>query len=212
MLSRLSKRGLFALTAGAIALGVAGIGSGNAAMAEPKIGEQAPEFVGVDSDGKTRSLTDFAGQIVVLEWTNHDCPFVRKHYGTGNMQALQKQAAADGIAWLSVISSAPGKQGHVSPEQANSIAKDQGASPTAILLDPEGKIGRAYDAKTTPHMYVIDSDGKLLYMGGIDDRPTSNWDDVKGAKNYVVAALDDVASGRQVKTPTSRPYGCSVKY
>jgi hypothetical protein len=128
------------------------------------------------------------------------------------MQALQKKAAADGIVWLSVISSAPGKQGHATPELANSVAAEQGAGPTAIILDPEGTIGRAYDARTTPHMYVIDGEGTLVYMGGIDDRPTASRADVEGAENYVLAALADVAAGRPVQTPTSRPYGCSVKY
>jgi hypothetical protein len=200
------------VAAGAIAVLAGGIGVGETAVASPRVGEPAPAFTGTDSHGNTRSLSDFRGETVVLEWTNRDCPYVRKHYDTGNMQALQKKAAADGIVWLSVISSAPGKQGHATPDLANSVAAEQGAGPTAIILDPEGTIGRAYDARTTPHMYVIDGEGTLVYMGGIDDRPTASRADVEGAENYVLAALADVAAGRPVQTPTSRPYGCSVKY
>jgi peroxiredoxin len=200
------------VAAGAIAVLAGGIGVGETAVASPRVGEPAPAFTGTDSHGNTRSLSDFRGETVVLEWTNRDCPYVRKHYDTGNMQALQKKVAADGIVWLSVISSAPGKQGHATPELANSVAAEQGAGPTAIILDPEGTIGRAYDARTTPHMYVIDGEGTLVYMGGIDDRPTASRADVEGAENYVLAALADVAAGRPVQTPTSRPYGCSVKY
>jgi hypothetical protein len=200
------------VAAGAIAVLAGGIGVGETAVASPRVGEPAPAFTGTDSHGNTRSLSDFRGETVVLEWTNRDCPYVRKHYDTGNMQALQKKVAADGIVWLSVISSAPGKQGHATPDLANSVAAEQGAGPTAIILDPEGTIGRAYDARTTPHMYVIDGEGTLVYMGGIDDRPTASRADVEGAENYVLAALADVAAGRPVQTPTSRPYGCSVKY
>jgi len=214
MLSLLSRRNLLTVAAGAAAMVVAGAGLGfeNTALAAPSIGRPAPAFAGVDTNGKTHTLSDYEGKIVVLEWTNHDCPYVMKHYGSNNMQALQKQATADGVVWLTVISSAPGKQGHVSPAQANQIAAERGAGPTAILLDPEGIIGRAYDARTTPHMYVIDSKGMLVYMGGIDDRPTTDRADVEGAKNYVAAALADVSAGKNVQTPTSRPYGCSVKY
>jgi len=212
MLPYPSRRRLLLAAAGAIAVLTGGIGFGGTAMASPRVGEPAPAFTGIDSDGNTRSLSDYRGETVVLEWTNRDCPYVRKHYDTGNMQALQKKATADGIVWLSVISSAPGKQGYATPELANSVATGQGAGPTAIILDPEGKIGRAYDARTTPHMYVIDGAGTLVYMGGIDDRPTASRADVEGAENYVLAALADVAAGRSVQTPASRPYGCSVKY
>lgn len=214
MHSLVTRRRALTAAAGAaamVAVGV-GVGFGTNAQAAPTIGQPAPAFTGVDSNGKTRSLADFKGKTVVLEWTNHDCPYVMKHYGADNMQALQKQAAADGVIWLTVISSAPGKQGHVSPEEANRIAAERGARPRAIVLDPEGAIGRAYDARTTPHMYVIDGDGTLVFMGGIDDRPTADRADVEGANNYVVAALADVSAGRAVQTPTSRPYGCSVKY
>lgn len=183
-----------------------------AAAAAPAIGEPAPAFSVKTADGGTASLADYAGKVVVLEWTNHDCPYVRKHYGSGNMQALQKQASAEGVVWLTVISSAPGEQGYVPGPEAKRVAEAAGAFPSRILLDPDGVMGRAYAAKTTPHMYVIDKDGRLVYMGGIDDRPTADPDDIKGARNYVAAALADLASGRPVAAASARPYGCSVKY
>lgn len=182
------------------------------ANAAPQVGAPAPAFTATDSNGVTHSLADFRGKTVVLEWTNHDCPFVIKHYATDNMQALQRAATATGVVWLAVISSAPGEQGHVSGAEANRIAAERKAAPTAILLDPDGTVGRAYAARTTPHMYIIDAAGTLVYMGGIDDRPTADKADVPGATNFVRAALDDIAAGRPVATPTSRPYGCSVKY
>jgi peroxiredoxin len=182
------------------------------AAAAPAIGEPAPPFSVKTAGGETRSLADYAGKIVVLEWTNHDCPYVRKHYGSGNMQALQREAAGDGVVWLTVISSAPGEQGYVQGPEAKRIAEKAGAGPSEILLDPEGVMGRAYGAKTTPHMYVIDEDGRLVYMGGIDDRPTADPDDIKGARNYVAAALADLAADRPVAAASRRPYGCSVKY
>lgn len=185
---------------------------GASLQAAPQVGAPAPAWTGVDSNGKSHSLSDFRGKTVVLEWTNHDCPYVMKHYGSDNMQALQRDATANGVVWLAVISSAPGEQGHVSGAEANRIAKERKAAPTATILDPDGTIGRAYGARTTPHMYVIDGNGTLVYMGGIDDRPTADKADVAGAKNFVRAALDDLAAGRAVATQTSRPYGCSVKY
>lgn len=184
----------------------------NAVAAAPVIGQPAPAFTATTADGETRSLADYAGKVVVLEWTNHDCPYVRKHYGSGNMQALQQQASADGVVWLTVISSAPGEQGYVQGPQASKIAENAEAAPSEILLDPEGTMGRAYAAKTTPHMYVIDAEVRLVYMGGIDDRPTTDPDDVKGARNHVAAALADLAADRPVASPSTRPYGCSVKY
>lgn len=181
------------------------------ALAAPQIGQPAPAFRAVDSYGKTRSLADFKGKTVVLEWTNADCPFVKKHYG-GNMQALQKAAAKDGVIWLTVNSAAPGKQGHVDGAGANAIVKAKGAAPAAYLLDPQGTVGRAYAAKTTPHIYVIDRTGKLAYMGGIDDTPTADPADIRTAKNFVTAALSDVKANRAVAVSSSKPYGCSVKY
>lgn len=196
----------------AVAVGLAAAAGPSAAMAAPTVGAPAPAFSATDSNGNDHALADYRGRVVVLEWTNHDCPYVGKHYGAGNMQALQKRATADGIVWLSVISSAPGTQGHVSGAEANGLTESRGAAPTAILLDPDGTIGRAYDARTTPHMYVVDADGTLVYMGGIDDRPTTRQADIAGATSYVTAALSDLAAGRDVQVPTSRPYGCSIKY
>ena len=177
-----------------------------------RIGEPAPDFEGVDSSGKVQRLADYRGKIVVLEWTNHDCPFVRKHYGAGNMQDQQRQAAAQGVVWLSVISSAPGKQGHVSPAEADELTRNRNAQPHAVILDTGGKIGRSYDAKTTPHMYIIDAAGKLVYMGGIDSITSSNPDDISRATQYVHVALQEMAAGKPVSTAVTKPYGCSVKY
>ena len=183
-----------------------------AAPGEPEIGKPAPLFSATDSNGKTHNLADYRGKIVVLEWTNHDCPYVRKHYGAGNMQALQNDAREADIVWLTVISSAPGKQGYVDPAEANKLTASRNAAPHAVLLEPDGAIGKAYGARTTPHMYIIDAEGVLRYKGGIDDKPTSDPADIDGAENYVRAALADLASGSAVRTPVSRPYGCSVKY
>ncbi len=181
------------------------------ALASPVVGQAAPAFRVTDSNGKARSLAEFKGKTVVLEWTNADCPFVKKHYA-GNMQALQKSAAKDGIVWLTVNSGAPGTPGHVDGAGANAIVKAKGAAPTAYLLDATGDVGRAYAAKTTPHMYVVDPAGKLVYMGGIDDTPTADVADIKTAKNYVTAALADLKAKRAVETASAKPYGCSVKY
>ena len=187
------------LTAGAVA-------------AKPEVGQPAPAFSVADTTGKTWSLADLAGKGLILEWTNHDCPYVQKHYGSGNMQALQQEARDAGYVWLSVISSAPGKQGHVSAAEADELTEGRGAAPTAVLLDVDGAMGRAYGAKTTPHMFVIDGAGTLVYMGGIDDRATTDPADVEGAENYVRLALTDLAAGKAVSNPATRPYGCSVKY
>jgi peroxiredoxin len=196
-----------ALVATTVALGLI-----RPAYAMPNTGIAAPDFSLPDSNGKAVSLADFKGKTVVLEWTNHLCPYVGKHYGTGNMQKLQHEAAADGIVWLSIISSAPDTQGYVVGDEANKLTVERKAAPTAVLLDPKGTVGRLYDARTTPHMYIIDATGKLVYMGGIDDTPTADWDDVRTAKNYVRAALDDMAKGRPVANPVTRAYGCTVKY
>lgn len=182
------------------------------ALAAPEIGAPAPAFTGVDTAGKTWTLEALQGQPVILEWTNHDCPYVKKHYETDNMQALQRAATADGYVWLSVISSAPGKQGHVSAAEADALTDARAAAPSAVLLDPEGEIGRAYAARTTPHMFVIDASGTLVYMGGIDDRASTDPADVGGATNYVAAAIAELAAGEPVSEPVTRPYGCSVKY
>jgi peroxiredoxin len=198
------------ITLASIAL-VAAAASG-AARAEVAIGEPAPDFELTASNGQSYSLSGLAGQVVVLEWLNHECPFVRKHYGSGNMQSLQKKYTGQDVVWLSINSSAPGKQGHVTPEQAEKLTAEKGAAPTAVLLDPDGKVGQLYGARTTPHMFVIDADGKLAYNGAIDDRPTPEPADVEGAKNFVAAALDAVLAGRKPETQAVKPYGCSVKY
>jgi peroxiredoxin len=182
------------------------------ATATPQVGKPAPGFTATDTKGESHALSDFRGKTVVLEWTNHGCPYVQKHYDTGNMQALQKEATDDGVVWLSVISSAPGKQGHVSPARADGLTKERDADPTAVMLDPEGEVGRAYDARTTPHMYVIDPEGKLVYMGAIDDQPTARHSSVEGARNYVREALTALENGEEIAEPVTRAYGCSVKY
>lgn len=183
-----------------------------AAWATPVVGELAPDFTIVDSYGEMHTLSDYRGQRVILEWTNHECPYVRKHYGGGNMQALQQEAIEDGTIWLSIISSAPGRQGHISANQANMLTASRGAHPTAVLFDPEGTVGRAYDARTTPHMYIIEPDGILRYMGAIDDRPTARRSSLEGATNYVRVALDELDAGGQVELAETTAYGCSIKY
>jgi peroxiredoxin len=182
------------------------------AAAQAVVGQPAPAFTLVDSNGHTRSLGDFRGKTVVLEWWNYECPFVGKHYGSGNMQRLQKKWTGEGVVWLTVNSSALGKQGHVDGPQANELMKQKGGAPTAVLLDPDGSVGRAYGAKTTPHMFVIDAKGSVVYAGGIDDKPSTDVADIATATNYVEAALEEVTAGRPVAITTSRPYGCSVKY
>ncbi len=182
------------------------------ASAALQVGQPAPAFTGVDTTGKTHSLSDFLGKVVVLEWTNHDCPYVRKHYDAGNMQAQQREATADDVVWLSIISSAPGKQGHVSPVRADELTTSRNAVPTTVLLDESGDIGRAYKARTTPHMYIIDTDGTLAYMGGIDSIPSANPADIGRATQYVPTALAQVMSGKAADPAITRPYGCSVKY
>jgi peroxiredoxin len=180
--------------------------------ASVEIDKPAPGFTLEDSHGRPHSLSDYAGKIVVLEWLNHSCPFVRKHYGTNNMQSLQKTYTERGVVWLSINSSAPGKQGHCTPEKANELSAEHGAAPTAVLLDTDGIVGRLYGARTTPHMFVIDREGSLVYNGAIDDRPSVDPSDVEGATNYVAAALVAVLAGESPEVKTSKPYGCSVKY
>lgn len=184
----------------------------SAAYATAKVGEPAPNFTAVDSNGKSRQLSEFKGKTVVLEWTNDGCPFVKKHYGSDNMQSLQKLATADGAVWLTIISSAPGKQGAVDGAGANKLTASRGAAPTAVLLDPKGEVGQLYDAKTTPHMYIVDAGGKLVYAGGIDDTPSADPDDIATSKNYVKVALAEIKAGKPVSEAVTKPYGCSVKY
>ncbi len=182
------------------------------AHASPQVGKPAPDFSAVDSNGQTQSLSALRGKTVVLEWTNHDCPFVRKHYNADNMQTLQREAADAGVVWLSVISSPPGEQGHVSGEKANDLTKQRSAAPAAVLLDPEGKMARAYTARTTPHMYIISAEGTLLYMGGIDSIPSTRADDLAKATPYFREAMVAVTKGQPVTNAVTRPYGCAVKY
>jgi len=177
-----------------------------------RIGERAPDFTATDSNGKTQKLSDYAGKFVVLEWTNRGCPYTQKQYNSGNMQRLQKEWTAKGVVWLTVVSSAPGKQGYVTADEENAYVKQVTASPTAVILDPDGALGHLYDAKTTPHMFIINPQGILIYNGAIDDKPTTDVADINGAKNYVTLALDEAMAGKPVSVATSRPYGCSVKY
>lgn len=182
------------------------------AAAAATVGQPAPAFELVDSTGQTHSLAEFAGKTVVLEWTNHECPFVGKHYGAGNMQAQQRDATADDVVWLTVNSSAPGQQGHVDGAAAERIRGQARAAQTAYLLDPDGTAGRAYGAKTTPHMYVIDPKGVLRYAGAIDSIPSPDTADIAKAKQHVPQALAELAAGKPVSVAVTRPYGCSVKY
>jgi hypothetical protein len=194
------------------AIAVAGFLLTAAAYAAPEIGKRAPDFSAVDSNGKPVKLSDYRGKTVVLEWTNDGCPYVGKHYGSNNMQTLQKEEAAKGIVWLTIISSAPGSQGYLTGDEANKLTKARGAAPTAVVLDPEGAVGHLYDARTTPHMFIVNGEGTLVYMGGIDDKATTAVEDIKTAKNYVRAALDELAAGAPIENAVTRPYGCSVKY
>ena len=182
------------------------------AAADQVTGQPAGNFRLIDADGKAVTLGQFKGRPVVLEWNNPGCPFVQKHYDSGNMQAAQAKAKAMGAAWLTINSGAPGKQGYMTGAEAKNFVAANKAQPTAYLLDPQGRVGKGYGAKTTPHLYVIDGSGKLVYQGGIDDKPTADKADIPGARNHVLAALAEVKAGKKVSVPEARPYGCSVKY
>lgn len=182
------------------------------ALAKPTIGEPAPDFTLVDTYGASHSLKEFAGKTVVLEWTNDGCPFVQKHYNSDNMQNLQKKYTADGVVWLSIISSAEGKQGNVTPAEANALTTERNASPSYVLLDESGDIGKLYAARTTPHMYIIDKSGTLQYNGAIDSIRSADKGDIAKATNYVDVALTELANGSTLSTPLTKPYGCSIKY
>lgn len=177
-----------------------------------RVGEPAPDFTGTDSHGQTHKLSDYRGKFVVLEWHNNGCPYTRKHYESGNMQNLQKEWTQKGVVWLTVISSAPDSQGYVTAAQENDYLGKMHAVPTAAILDPKGEIGHLYEAKTTPHMFIINPQGVLIYNGAIDDKPTSDQSDIAGARNYVSAALQEAMAGQPVAVASTRPYGCSVKY
>ena len=197
-----------------LALGFTALAAGmlDAATSAARVNAPAPEFSATDSSGRTQKLSAYKGKIVVLEWTNNGCPFVGKHYGSGNMQSLQKKYTGQGVVWLTVVSSAPGTQGFVNAEEANRDTQKRGAAPTAVLLDPTGAVGHLYGAQATPHMYVINPEGQLVYMGAIDDKRSTNPDDVKTAKNYVRAALDEALAGKPVSVASTVSYGCSIKY
>lgn len=177
-----------------------------------RIGQPAPAFQAVDADGKARSLSEFAGKTVILEWTNHECPYVRKHYNSATMQTLQKDMAKDGIVWLSVISSPPGEQGYVEAAKARELTVQRDAAPAGILLDPNSKVARAYGAQTTPHMYIIDPKGTLAYMGAIDDKPSASPASLNGARSYVRQAVAEMKAGKPVSEASTKSYGCAVKY
>ena len=183
-----------------------------AQAASPDLGKPAPLFTAVDSNGRSWSLADLKGKVVVIETTNHDCPYVRKHYNAQNMQAQQREAAAKGVVWLTSASSAKGEEGYVTAQQANDLTKSRGAAPAAVLLDPQSKIARAYGATVTPHMYIVDAQGTLVYKGGIDSIPSADTADIPKAKQYVRVALDEVLAGKPVADASTRPYGCSLKY
>jgi len=182
------------------------------ALAQVEPGEPAPDFNLKDSKDNSQKLSTYIGKFVVLEWMNHDCPFVKKQYSSGNMQKLQKEYTAKGVIWLSIISSAPGKQGHCTGPQAEANRKDMGASSTAVLLDPSGDVGQKYGAKTTPDIFIINPDGKVIYAGAIDSIPSANPADCAKATNYVRETLDAALAGKPVPTPQTKSYGCSVKY
>jgi peroxiredoxin len=182
------------------------------AAESPAVGTNAPDFSVTDSKGKTQSVSQYKGKYVVLEWFNPECPFVKKHYGAGNMQKLQEEFTGKGVVWLSIDSSAPGKEGHLTAEQANQKMTEWKTKQTALLLDPDGKAGQTYGAKNTPHMFIINPEGKVVYEGAIDSKASANPADITGATNYVKVALDESLGGKPVTTANTKPYGCSVKY
>src|SRR5580658_4717584 len=200
------KRSILNLVVTALVLCMASV------MSSAKVGDSAPDFTAKASNGKTVHLADYRGKYVVLEWHNNGCPYVGKHYKSGNMQRLQKQWTSQGVVWFTILSSAPGKQGYVTASEENGYLEKMHAAPTAALLDPTGEIGHLYDAKTSPQMVVINPQGIVIYDGAIDDKPTTDLADVPGATNYVSLALEQSMAGKPVATPATRPYGCSVKY
>jgi len=207
-LSRASRR---AVVAAAVALGATFL-MGTNAFAAPAVGQQAPDFVAVDTSGAKHKLSDFAGKFVVLEWTNPGCPFVRKHYGSGNMPATQKVATDKGVVWLAINSTERAASDYLKADALDAWMKAQKAAPTAVLMDEDGVIGQVYGARTTPHIFIIDPKGMLVYAGGIDSIASARADDIKAATNYVNQALGEVLGGKPVSTASTRPYGCSIKY
>lgn len=183
-----------------------------ALAAGPDLGKPAPDFSAADTTGKTVKLADFKGKLVILEWSNHQCPYVRKHYGAGNMQKTQEAARALGVTWITIISSAPGEQGHVNAAEANKLTTERNAKPHHVVLDPKGQIGRLYSARVTPHMFLIGADGKLLYKGAIDSIRSSRQSDIANAKNYVTAALGEIKAGKPIADTDTVAYGCTIHY
>ncbi|MEQ1683585.1 MAG: thioredoxin family protein [Burkholderiaceae bacterium] len=194
-----------------LAFGAALLGTG-ACMALATVGQPAPAFTATDTSGKTVTLADFKGKYVVLEWTNPGCPFVQKHYDSGNMPATQKEATAKGAVWLSINTTAKDAGDYMQPAELQGWMKSKSGAPTATLMDSDSKVGRAYGARTTPHLYIIDPQGKLVYAGAIDSKPTANPADIKTATNYVTQALGEAMAGKPVSRATTQAYGCSVKY
>ncbi len=192
--------------------GLVGLWLASSAFAAPVVGQPAPDFSLTDTAGKLVRLSDFRGKHVVLEWTNPGCPFVRKHYGAGNMQALQREAAAKGVVWLAVNSTESNSGDYLKPTQLAAWMTEQKAAPSATLMDEAGGVGQSYGARTTPHMYIVSPQGTLLYAGGIDSIPSSRVDDIKTATNYVRQSLTEALAGKPISTPVTKPYGCSVKY
>ena len=200
------KKTILTLTIGLLLAGA------SALYAAVETGQPAPDFTLTDTKGATHTLSQHKGQYVVLEWLNHDCPFVKKHYNSGNMQALQKEYTGKGIVWISINSSAEGKEGYSTPDIADALTKEKNAAPTAVLLDKDGNVGKQYGAQTTPHMYVINPEGILIYQGAIDSKASADPNDIPSSTNYVKAALDQSMGGQQVAEASTKSYGCSVKY
>ena len=205
------NRVISSLTFGAALLGPVFLGSG-LCMAQASVGQPAPAFTATDTAGKTVALADFKGKYVVLEWTNPGCPFVQKHYDSGNMPATQKDATAKGAVWLSINTTAKDAGDYMAPAELQGWMKSQRGVPTATLMDSDSKVARAYGARTTPHMYIVDPQGKLVYAGAIDSKPTANPADIKTATNYVTQALGEAMAGKAVSRASTQAYGCSVKY
>jgi hypothetical protein len=191
---------------------LAGLAAATSAQAQATVGQSAPAFTAMDTAGKPVSLADFKGKHIVLEWTNPGCPYVKKHYDGGNMPVTQKAATGQGVVWLSINTTAKSHSDYLAPNDLVAWQKAKGAVPSRTLMDSDGKLGRAYGARTTPHMYIVDPAGKLVYAGGIDSIPSSNAADIVKATNYVNQALGEALAGKPISQPVTRAYGCSVKY
>jgi hypothetical protein len=197
---------------GFFVLGLTFLLAASSARAEPVVGQPAPTFSGAAAEGGTLNLADLRGKTVILEWTNHECPFVRKHYESGNIPKVQKQAASQGVVWLQVISSGPGKEGYVDAVTAKKLNQERSATPANVVFDPSGAIGKLYAATNTPQLFIIDPKGVLLYKGGIDSIPSADQDDIATAENYISSALKELAAGKPISKAVTKPYGCTVKY